>query len=79
MGADFPGDIHAITELRMLSMAAKEYLAHHIRNSLCAIIFGIECGRHDIALRAAEHIEDDLRKIVGEAYGEDSENMHDKR
>jgi hypothetical protein len=70
MGADFPEDIYALDELCSLSNDAKGYLAHHIRNSLTTIILGIECGKLTVALAAAEHIEEDLKKVLGERYAE---------
>lgn len=70
MGADFPEDINALDELCSLSSGAKGYLAHHIRNSLTTIILGIECGNLAVALAAAHHIEEDLKKVLGERYAE---------
>jgi len=34
MGADYPGQEKAIEELKKISGPAREYLSHHLRNSL---------------------------------------------
>jgi hypothetical protein len=63
VGANYPGQEKAITELRALSPAAKEFLGHHIRNELTKIIGGIKVGKLQIADDAAWHIVEDLEKI----------------
>lgn len=60
MGADYPGQEKAIEELSALSREAKEFLNHHIGNSLNVVIVGIEHGRLDAAKKAAWHIVEDL-------------------
>jgi hypothetical protein len=63
MGADYPEQDKAIEELKALSPSAKEFLSHHLRNSLGSIIIAIHTGKLDIARDSAEHIVEDLEKI----------------
>jgi hypothetical protein len=63
MGADYPEQDKAISELKALSDNAKVFLSHHIRNSLAGVIGGIDTGKLDIAKVSAEHIVEDLEKI----------------
>jgi hypothetical protein len=63
MGANYAGEEKAIEELRALSPEAKEFLSHHLRNSLTAIIAGIESGKLEVAKQEAWHIIDDLIRI----------------
>ncbi|MEK6744255.1 MAG: hypothetical protein AABZ15_11615 [Nitrospirota bacterium] len=48
MGADYPGQEKAIAILQTMPDAAKEYLAHHMRNALAGSI-----GNIDLAMRQA--------------------------
>jgi len=61
VGADYVGQEKAIEELSALSAEAKEFLNHHIGNSLAAVIGGIQIQNLAIAKEAAWHIVDDLR------------------
>ncbi|MFA6054056.1 MAG: hypothetical protein WC769_01650 [Thermodesulfovibrionales bacterium] len=63
MGADYEGQEKAIEELRALSPSAKEFLSHHLRNSLSGIITGVETGKLEIVKQSAWHIIDDLVRI----------------
>ena len=63
MGADYPEQDKAIEELKALSPDAKNFLSHHLRNSLAGVLGGIETGKLDIAKVSAEHIVLDLEKI----------------
>ena len=60
MGADYPGQEKAITELSALSDEAKKFLNHHICNSLSAILLGIEVGNLKLAEESVWHIVSDL-------------------
>jgi hypothetical protein len=64
MGADYQGQERALAELRALSRDAKEYLNHHIGNSLNIIHAGIENfmidGMLEMATKEVWHIVDDL-------------------
>ncbi|MBI5075593.1 MAG: hypothetical protein HZB62_10580 [Nitrospirae bacterium] len=60
MGADYKGQDKAIAELSALSREAKEFLNHHIGNSLNIVIVGIEVDNKEMATDAAWHIIDDL-------------------
>jgi hypothetical protein len=62
VGNDYPGQERAIEELSALSDDAKEFLSHHICNSLSAILGGIRVGRLQLAEEAAWHIVSDLEK-----------------
>ena len=61
MGNDYKGQEKAIEELSALSPEAKEFLNHHICNSLGAIIGGIKINNLKLAEEAAWHIVSDLR------------------
>lgn len=60
MGNDYQGQEKAIEELNALSPEAKEFLCHHIGNSLGAIIGGIKINNLKLAEEAAWHIVSDL-------------------
>ena len=64
MGADYKGQEAAIKELSALSTTAKEYLNHHLGNSLNIIVAGIENfmldGMLEMAKKEVWHIVDDL-------------------
>lgn len=60
MGNDYAGQEKAIEELSALSPEAKEFLNHHICNSLGAIIGGIKVKNFRLAEEAAWHIVSDL-------------------
>lgn len=62
MGNDYQGQEKAIEELSALSPEAKEFLNHHICNSLSAILGGIKVGRLQLAEEAVWHIVEDLKK-----------------
>lgn len=61
MGNDYKGQEAAIEELNSLSDGAKEFLNHHIGNSLSAILGGIKVGRLGLAEEAVWHIVKDLQ------------------
>lgn len=61
MGTDYDGQDKAIKELNKLSREAKMFLNHHIANSLCGVLSGIEHGNLNMAKEAAWHIVKDLR------------------
>jgi len=61
MENNYPGQEKAIEELSALSDDAKEFLNHHICNSLSAILGGIKTNRLKLAEEAAWHIVADLR------------------
>lgn len=74
MGADYPGQEKAIEELRKMSEAAREFLAHHMRNSLQSAGGNIALAKvrtHDericrfmkTAQTCLDHMLDDLKKI----------------
>lgn len=63
MGADYKGQEQAIEELKAMSPEAREFLSHHLRNSLTGIITGIETNQLEIAKEQAWHIIDDLIRI----------------
>jgi hypothetical protein len=63
MGADYVGQEKGIEELKRMSPEAREFLAHHLRNSLNAVLNGIEVGRADIVREAGWHMVEDLKKI----------------
>lgn len=63
MGADYKEQEKAIEELKGLSLEAKRYLSHHLRNSLSAIIFSADKGELIKIKRAAWHIVEDLKRI----------------
>ena len=63
MGADYEGQEKAIAILRALPREAKQFLGHHINNSLSGIIGGMRTGQYDLAEKAAWHINEDLKKI----------------
>lgn len=61
MGNDYQGQEKAIEDLSALSPEAKEFLNHHLGNSLGAIIMALRVGNIEIAEEAAWHIVKDLQ------------------
>lgn len=64
MGADYEGQERAIEILRELPAECREFLGHHINNSLSVVICGLQTGQLDKAEEAAWHISADL-KLIG--------------
>ncbi|MDA8082317.1 MAG: hypothetical protein M0024_01500 [Nitrospiraceae bacterium] len=62
MGADYAGQEDALAELAGLSNGAKEYLNHHIMNTLTGILGASKLGRHDMVEQGVWHIVDDFEK-----------------
>ncbi|MDA8106179.1 MAG: hypothetical protein M0Z71_12480 [Nitrospiraceae bacterium] len=60
MGNNYEGQERAIEELSALSMAAKEYLNHHICNALTVISAAARLGHPDMVETEVQHIVDDL-------------------
>ena len=57
---DFSEDEDAINELRKLSVNAKEFLRHHIRNAMSGVIGYSICEKHDKAQEVALQLGDIL-------------------
>lgn len=62
---DFRGDDVAISELRGLTKAGKEFLCHHIRNSLNNANLCIEAGYYRDAQASIWQLNDVLQQIMG--------------
>lgn len=63
MGADYLYQEKAIEEIKQLSTEAKQYISHHIRNSLCIILLAEEQQDKKKLREAINHICKDLRVI----------------
>ena len=63
MGANFPEDKKAIDLALALPREVKEYLGHHLNNSMVGIINGIETGNYERVKKSAWHMVEDLRRI----------------
>jgi len=65
MGADILDDTHyaGIDAVKQLPREGKEYLAHHMRNSLQSIIFMIKSGDHDKIVEIVRHMIKDLERV----------------
>jgi len=63
MGADFPSDKEGMEEILNMSEAAREYLGHHLNNSLFALAMALETGNIEIAKQEARHMMEDLNRV----------------
>ncbi len=63
MGADYEGQERGIEDLKAMSDEARQYLCHHLRNSLTAVLCGIQVEQFDLAEEAARHMIEDLERI----------------
>ena len=65
MGADILDEIHyaGVEAIKHLPREGKEYLAHHIRNSLQAIIFHNKAGEQDKISEVVSHMVRDLERV----------------
>lgn len=63
MGISYEGEEKAIEEIRQLSTEAKQYISHHIRNSLCAVILFVDKNDKEKLRDVIDHICKDLRAI----------------
>lgn len=61
VGNNYDGQEKAIAELSALSAEAKEFLNHHLGNSLAAILGGIKVNNLQLVEKAAWHIVTDLK------------------
>ncbi len=73
MGADYPGQEKALAILHALPKEAKEFLGHHLNNSLSCVIGGIRTKQYGLALEAAWHAAGDVRKILNDEPGDGPE------
>lgn len=60
MGANYEGQEKGIIAVKQLPKTGKEYLSHHLRNSLQKLVF-IAQGQEQI-MAELEHIEWDLKR-----------------
>lgn len=63
MGADTRDESREIAEIGTLSIKARNYLSHHIRNGLQKVVSGTEAGRPDMVKNAVAHILHDLERV----------------
>ena len=62
MGNDYQGQEKAIEELSALSNEAKEYLNHHLGNSLSGILGYAKLGKYKEIEKLVWHVIDDFEK-----------------
>ena len=60
MGADFPEQEESVKRIRALSEEDRNWIGHHMRNSLCAISALNEIGDKKKVREVIEHMEADL-------------------
>ena len=63
MGNDIDSPNKAIKAITVLAEEGKDYLSHHIRNSLQVIMYAAGHGNYKEVIREVEHMAADLKRV----------------